>query len=361
MTVDSSLPVSCSASLQEFQAAPSLGALDILPKEVMVAILAMVDQPAVASKVCRGMRALVPYAIEEKNVGKGISASALSSIVKTAVHPGSLSLLGRFQPEIFTRAFKEPKVVQAQLNEMLGGRLDLLSDPNALHRFISVTILRNSIDVAVYYYGREILQAPLPVEPVQQEPFFKRCARTINKIFGKSVPQPSAERVDKKDSRFRTISSVEEVLSIIRGLQPRRVMPVMVVQGRDDIPSRMPGVPIRSLYFPPRQVYSHLSENLQGLVIENASTIPQGIRELKQLMMLRLSNCAVSELPSEIGSLPALKRIWVQDCWDLERLPHNLTDIQSLEFIGIKGCPKLKQDHPFIQMLLAKNIKIAWE
>ena len=120
------------AHIDSSAAVSSIGELDVLPAEVVVDILAMVDQPQALSGVCRRMRVLVQRAIEQQNADMGISAQALAQKVELSIHPSCMSILARFEVSLSALASKPPSEALEEMKQVVDGNLDLLKDPKAL-------------------------------------------------------------------------------------------------------------------------------------------------------------------------------------------------------------------------------------
>ncbi len=78
------------------------------------------------------------------------------------------------------------------------------------------------------------------------------------------------------------------------------------------------------------------------------SGIPSVIFTLKNLTSLNLSYQAIRFLPNEINELTKLKELNLSFCIMMESVSANVSDIQTLETIDLKGCISLKTPPPEI-------------
>ncbi|KAJ8442127.1 hypothetical protein Cgig2_007965 [Carnegiea gigantea] len=86
--------------------------------------------------------------------------------------------------------------------------------------------------------------------------------------------------------------------------------------------------------------------------------VPEELRDLSALELLRLSNCdELKELPEWIGTLTSLKELSIVNCPKLKSLPKQIANLTKLKKLEIKHCPILKErckepageDWPLIQ------------
>ncbi|KAM5572487.1 TMV resistance protein N-like [Rosa sericea] len=70
-------------------------------------------------------------------------------------------------------------------------------------------------------------------------------------------------------------------------------------------------------------------------------SFPEIEGEMKYMTSLDLSDNAIKALPSSIGYLINLERLWLSGCGNLTDLPCSIYELQKLEMVYLSRCPKL--------------------
>merc|ERR1712110_1163291 len=66
----------------------------------------------------------------------------------------------------------------------------------------------------------------------------------------------------------------------------------------------------------------------------------------RNLEILYLGGNLFERLPESIGTLTALKKLWLTQCTSLYTLPDCLGDLPALKQIGLSGCYRLRSRPP---------------
>ncbi|KAF8036220.1 hypothetical protein BT93_C2049 [Corymbia citriodora subsp. variegata] len=88
------------------------------------------------------------------------------------------------------------------------------------------------------------------------------------------------------------------------------------------------------------------SRSLHNLILRGCSKLsrfPDILVQMENLKELALHGTAIRELPSSVANLIELKRLYLEECTDLENLPCSLYTLQHLELILVDGCSQLSK------------------
>ncbi len=73
----------------------------------------------------------------------------------------------------------------------------------------------------------------------------------------------------------------------------------------------------------------------------NIKKIPEFVGSMECLQKLFLNGTAITELPSSVECLTALKVLNLSNCNELDNLPSTIFSSKSLKFVSLSGCSKI--------------------
>jgi Leucine-rich repeat (LRR) protein len=85
-------------------------------------------------------------------------------------------------------------------------------------------------------------------------------------------------------------------------------------------------------------------DSLEALILSDCSKLeklPEIVRNMERLKVLRLNGTAIKELPLSIGHLSGLTILDLKDCKSLLTLPSVICNLTSLQYLNLSGCSKV--------------------
>lgn len=311
-----------------------VGDLGVVPREVAVFILTKLEQPLAVARVCRSMRRLAADAVSERLASEGVFALGYVERLGVPVNAICLEILRQFGVNLAAIIRSDNDSLHAELDLLLNGRLTLLSQPNALHAFLEVRLFDISKAVVSRLYSTQGLSAI--------------------RVFSRSsaIEKATPEGL----SRGRT-STVRQLVASIREQKVLRQISTILVQGQHAVFQSPSAVSLHFLSLPPREVLDELSPQVKGLRVEGASMMPVGIGFFKEIEVLSIEACSMKSLPDEIAD-SVCKKLFLDNCPFLERLPDRLITLSTLSALIVRGCPALASENAVIKALCKRGVDV---